>query len=72
MKKEKCNQDKCSYEGGMIRYVKFFRVESTNEINWHYGSDCPKCDKWQGWIKQDDSILEKRFYEPNNNQIELL
>lgn len=68
---EKCKY--CEYEGYMQFYVKFFETDYLNELSslnknapkfgFHYGSECPKCGRWQRWETQDQEITKRKFYE---------
>ena len=63
----------CGYTGMMHFYVKFFASDAIAQANalnvvlpkfgFHYGSECPKCKRWQKWEKQDERLTKNRFYE---------
>ena len=71
--KEKCKYEKCGYEGFMKFYAKFYKIFINNEsvFRCHYGSECPKCGRWQEWKNQnehEEDLIKNKFYENNGSR----
>jgi hypothetical protein len=76
----KCKYQDCLAEGQTVEYISFFpseTIQKASEKNpalprygFHVGVDCPKCGRWQYWIKQtEQNLLSRKFYSKDQNML---
>lgn len=67
----------CDFTGEMRKYVSFHHHATLDKarekdpylpkFNFHMGLECPRCGRWMGNLKQDDSISHQRWYAENQS-----
>jgi hypothetical protein len=60
--------EQCKYCGArLVKYIKPFKINNPiHKYSFHYGSECEACGRWQKWEKQEDDLLDKKFYATHN------